>query len=164
MPKKTEVNKIRKKGPNSTFLISVLTSKSWFLIICNNSMTRKTVDKFDWTKLMLFKSQICFHLARKRLSTNLKKLKTKMWFQIRLRALEWILLSFQKYKTMWLIKVRQDLWHSLMGNNTTTHKLNLDRTTTSLLRANYKMKFKWTKVKRSRELTNNQRKIRCANR
>lgn len=64
--KKTVVNKIRKKAQNSTFLISVSIFKNWCLIICNSSMTRKTVDKFVWIKRMWFKSRICFHLHRKR--------------------------------------------------------------------------------------------------
>ena len=110
---------------------------------------------------MWFKSQICFHLPRKRSSTNLKKLKTKTWLPIPLRALE-ILLSYLRFKTM--LQTKADLRHSWMGNNTTTLRLNLDKTTTSQVRANCKMKFKSIKVKPSRELTNNLHKIKCGNR
>jgi len=65
MLKRIILNKV-KRGQNSTFLISVLIFKSWFLIICNNSMTRKTVVKFVWIKQMLYKFQIYFRLLRKK--------------------------------------------------------------------------------------------------
>ena len=92
----------------------------------------------------------------------MKKLKTKTWLPIPLRALESILLSFQRFKTMLPTKV--DLRHSWTGNNTTTLRLNLGKTTTSQVRANCKMKFKLIKVKLSRELTNNPHKIKWGNR
>ena len=92
----------------------------------------------------------------------MKKLKTKTWLPIPLRALESILLSFQRFKTMLPTKV--DLRHSWTGNNTTTLRLNLGKTTTSRVRANCKMKFKLIKVKLSRELTNNPHKIKWGNR
>jgi hypothetical protein len=62
-----------------------------------------------------------------------------------------------------MLPTKADLRHSWMVNNTTTHRPNLDKTTTSPVRANCKMKFKSIKVKPSRELSNNLLKIKCGN-
>lgn len=111
---------------------------------------------------MLYKYLIYSHLHRKRLLTNLKKLKIKTWFKIQLKVLQPILINCLKYKTMLLTKV--EILLSSKISNIIILRPNLGKITILQARAFYKTKFKLIKVKQLKGWNSNQLKTKCVSR